>query len=117
MIGQTFYGEDPSKSPDFARVVHERHFEYVQGLLEDACSKGAHVVVGGIARREDRYFPPTVVVDVPDSADLARSEVFGPILSIKRVKSVADAVAIINRNEKPLALYVFSDSTVRVCFL
>lgn len=57
---------------------------------------------------------PTVVVDVAEDDVLMQEEIFGPILPIITVDSLEEGIKFINRREKPLALYVFSDeSSVR----
>lgn len=58
---------------------------------------------------------PTVVVDVTEDDALMQEEIFGPILPIITVDSLEKSIEFVNRREKPLALYVFSDeSSVRM---
>lgn len=52
---------------------------------------------------------PTVLVDVNEDDALMAEEIFGPILPILTVDSVEEGIDLMNRQEKPLALYVFSD--------
>lgn len=60
------------------------------------------------------FSAPTVMVDVAEDDALMKEEIFGPILPILTVESLEKGIDFINRNEKPLALYVFSDeSSVR----
>lgn len=54
---------------------------------------------------------PTVLVDVQETEPVMQEEIFGPILPIVNVRSVDEAIEFINRREKPLALYVFSNSS------
>lgn len=54
---------------------------------------------------------PTVVVDVPEDDALMAEEIFGPILPIITVDSLEQGIDFINRREKPLALYIFSDES------
>lgn len=57
---------------------------------------------------------PTVLVDVNEDDALMQEEIFGPILPIIAVENLEDAIDFVNRQEKPLALYAFSDeSSVR----
>lgn len=107
------WGADPSAGKDYGRIVSDRHFDRLTALLADA-----DIVLGGQHDRTERYLAPTVVTFVhthpavgPDAHHpLLRDEIFGPILPIVAVSSPREAVAVINRWEKPLALYVFSDS-------
>ncbi|KAI2561389.1 aldehyde dehydrogenase 3 family member B1, partial [Homo sapiens] len=59
----------------------------------------------------DRYIAPTVLVDVQEMEPVMQEEIFGPILPIVNVQSLDEAIEFINRREKPLALYAFSNSS------
>lgn len=100
-----FYGEDPRASPDLGRIIDEKHFQRLRGLL--GCGR---VAVGGQSEESDRYIAPTVLVDVQETEPVMQEEIFGPILPIVTVKNLDEAIAFINRREKPLALYAFSRS-------
>ena len=104
-----FFGADPKQSPDFARIVNERHTERLAAYL-----KGGRVVVGGMVDIAQRYVAPTILTDVDVDAPMMREEIFGPILPVLKIDTPADAVSFINAREKPLALYLFtSDATAR----
>ena len=111
-VGQTvkeFYGPDPHTSPDYARIVDDRHFERLVGLLE-----GVRVAVGGEHDASDRYFAPTVVTDVAETAPAMQDEIFGPILPVLPVADVESAIRFVNGRDRPLALYVFSNREAAV---
>lgn len=97
-----FYGDDPKQSPDFARIVNERHHARLTRLLEDA-----DVVTGGEADVSDRYIAPTILKNVKEDDAVMQEEIFGPILPVISVPSVDSAIAFVNRRPKPLALYLF----------
>ena len=104
-----FFGADPKQSPDFARIVNERHTERLAAYL-----KGGRVAVGGMVDIAQRYVAPTILTDVDVDAPMMREEIFGPILPVLKIDAPADAVSFINAREKPLALYLFtSDATAR----
>jgi len=104
---RTFYGPDPRTSPDYGRIVNEHHHRRLVGYLADG-----EVVVGGEHDASDRYLAPTVLHGVADDAPSMTDEIFGPILPIRPVADVDEAVAFVNAREKPLALYVFADNDV-----
>lgn len=107
-----FYGADPRTSPDYGRIVNDRHFDRVQGLM--ASGTVAH---GGQSDRSQRYIAPTVLVDVPEDAPAMQEEIFGPVLPVLEVADADAAITFINARPKPLALYVFSgDKDVRRAF-
>lgn len=99
------HGEDPAADPEYGRIVNERHFDRLTGLLGEG-----RVVIGGGHDRAARYLAPTVLADVPPSAPVMREEIFGPVLPIVTVPDLDAAIAFVNEREKPLALYAFTDS-------
>ncbi|XP_028842621.1 aldehyde dehydrogenase family 3 member B1 [Denticeps clupeoides] len=106
-----FYGPQPQRSVDMGRIVTERHWSRLMDLLGRS---GGRVAIGGESSREERYIAPTVVVDVQESDALMQEEIFGPILPILTIESLEEGIELINRREKPLALYVFSDESKAV---
>jgi len=100
-----FYGADPRASDDYARIVNDRHFDRLSGLL----AGGGEAAVGGTTDAEERYIAPTVLVSTPEDAEILQEEIFGPLLPVLPVTSLADAIDRINARPKPLALYVFAD--------
>ncbi len=97
-----FYGDDPSQSPDYGRIVNMRHYERLCRLLS-----GGNLVCGGEKEPSIRYIAPTVLSDVAPESEIMEREIFGPILPVIEVSGLDDAVAVVNRREKPLALYYF----------
>jgi acyl-CoA reductase-like NAD-dependent aldehyde dehydrogenase len=97
-----FYGDDPKQSPDFARIVNERHHARLTRLLDDA-----DVVTGGETDLSDLYIAPTILKNVKEDDTVMQEEIFGPILPVISVPSVDSAIAFVNRRPKPLALYLF----------
>ena len=104
---RSFYGDDPRRSVDYARIVNDRHFERLSGLL---ASTSARVALGGESDPAERYIAPTVLTGVADDDPVMEEEIFGPILPVLAVDDVEDAVAAVNARPRPLALYVFSSS-------
>ncbi|XP_042300012.1 aldehyde dehydrogenase family 3 member B1-like [Sceloporus undulatus] len=103
-----FYGCNPRESPDFGRLVNDKHFRRVRALME--CGR---VTMGGETDECDRYIAPTVLADVKEWEPVMQEEVFGPILPIFTVADLDEAIRFINCRERPLAAYAFScDSKV-----
>ncbi|UGT43442.1 aldehyde dehydrogenase family protein [Nocardia yamanashiensis] len=99
------YGENPQQSPDYGRIVNERHFDRLTALLGDG-----RIVTGGATDRASRYLAPTVLADVDPESPVMKEEIFGPILPIVRVRDLDEAIAFITARDKPLALYAFLGS-------
>ncbi len=104
------YGADPSQSPDYMRIVNERHFQRVKSYLENTVSAGGKVAFGGKMKAEENYIEPTVLTDVPMDSDVMQHEIFGPLLPVLTFKNKEEVIDIINSKEKPLALYIYSRS-------
>ncbi|MFJ5032263.1 aldehyde dehydrogenase family protein [Streptomyces sp. NPDC088560] len=102
---ETLFGTDPAQSPEYGRIVNERHFDRLSGLLGSG-----RVAVGGASDRTAKYIAPTVLADVDPASAVMQEEIFGPILPIVTVPGLDEAIAFINDRDKPLALYVFSES-------
>jgi aldehyde dehydrogenase (NAD+) len=100
-----FFGPDAQTSPDYGRIVSERHFRRLEGLLE-----GQEVVAGGKRDADDRFFAPTLVRAPALDSALMTEEIFGPILPVLRVRDLEEAISFINARPKPLALYLFSNN-------
>ena len=98
-----FYGSDPARSPDYGRIVNDRHHARVAALLD-----GGRPVVGGEVDGGNRYIAPTVLTDVDLDAPVMQEEIFGPVLPVIGVDDVDEAISVINGRPKPLALYVFA---------
>lgn len=105
---RSFYGEDPRSSPDYGRIVNDRHLDRLAGLLE-----GAEAAFGGEIDRGERYLAPTIVRDVPEGHPLLEEEIFGPILPILTYRTLEEALEFVNLRPAPLALYFFSTDRKR----
>jgi acyl-CoA reductase-like NAD-dependent aldehyde dehydrogenase len=100
---QEFYGDDPAKSPDYGRIINQRHFERLASFLSEG-----QPYIGGQTNPEERYIAPTVIDGVDWDAPVMEEEIFGPILPVLEYSDLSEAIAKINERPKPLALYVFS---------
>ncbi len=98
-----FFGEEPKESESYGRIVSPNHFARVSALME-----GGTAVIGGETDAATRYIAPTVLLDVHPDAQIMKEEIFGPLLPIVDVASTDEAIAHINANPHPLALYVFT---------
>ncbi|WP_030684440.1 aldehyde dehydrogenase family protein [Streptomyces sp. NRRL B-1347] len=102
---EELYGADPAKSDAYGRIVNERHFDRLSGLLGSG-----RVVTGGQTDRAAKYIAPTVLAGVRPDEPVMREEIFGPVLPIVEVADLDEAIAFINDRDKPLALYAFTES-------
>ncbi|WGW11303.1 NAD-dependent succinate-semialdehyde dehydrogenase [Saxibacter everestensis] len=86
----------------------------VQSLVDDAVSKGAAVVAGGSRPDGPGYFyPPTVLADVPASAELMSTEIFGPVAAVIPFDDEDEAIRLANDTEWGLVAYLFTQDIDR----
>ncbi len=103
---------DPAKDEtDVGPVVSKAAAERLSGMISDAVSKGARLVGGGHVR--DAFVEPTLLDGVERGMRLYQEEVFGPVLSVTRVASEAEALTVVNDSEYGLAVSVFCGDAAR----
>lgn len=98
-----FFGDDPQRSPDYGRIINERHFNRLRALL--AHGSIAH---GGETDAADRYIAPTLIDAPALDSPLMQEEIFGPVLPIVTYDTFDNAIRFLNARPRPLALYFFS---------
>ena len=91
------------ESPDLGRIINEKHFNRLKGLLE-----GQRVVFGGQCDDKLLRIAPTLLEDTDPDSPIMQEEIFGPILPMLTYRSFDEAISFIRGREKPLALYIFS---------
>lgn len=101
-----FYGHDPKLSEDYPRIINNRHFDRLEKLIDQD-----KVAVGGKTSREENFIEPTILKNISWSDPVMEDEIFGPILPVIPYKTLDEAIGEINKRPKPLAFYVFSEST------
>ncbi len=100
------YGEDPSQSPDYPRIINEKHFIRLTNYLKDG-----NIIFGGQTDISQKYIAPTLLDNVNPDSSVMQDEIFGPILPILTYKNLQDAINFINARPKPLALYLYTNSS------
>lgn len=97
-----------AREEDYGRIVNEKHYARLDGLLKDAMEKGATRVFFGENNQSKKLFSPTILDNVNENMQLMHEEIFGPILPVVSMDVRQEAVDFINKKPKPLGLYVFS---------
>lgn len=96
-------------------LIDEKAVAKVKEHIEDALSKGARIITGG--KPHDlggNFFQPTILVNVPSSAKVAKEETFGPLAPLFRFNDEADVIAQANDTEFGLAAYFYARDLSRV---
>ena len=100
-------GTDPSV--DVGPLVNAATRDKVAEFVADALAKGARLECGGVVPTGKGYFyPPTVLSNVPQSADCVRDEIFGPVAALQTFTDQDDVITRANNTEYGLVAYVFS---------
>ncbi|NEU10459.1 aldehyde dehydrogenase family protein [Flavihumibacter sp. R14] len=110
VLKKMYYAEGVLDENSYGKIISQRHFERLNGLLRQAVDEGAIIDIGGASNEEKQIIEPTVVSNVDPQSGLMQEEIFGPLLPIINYKSLEEAIRFINDRPKPLALYIFSDT-------
>ena len=97
------FGEKPLDNPNYGKIINEKHFRRLCGLLE-----GEAPICGGLIREEELRIAPTVLSPCTRETPAMAEEIFGPILPILPYEDEDALIADIETHDHPLALYVFS---------
>ena len=114
---QKAYGEslaEQAANPHLAHMVNARHTARVKALLEDAQSRGARVLLGGGIAEDTCFVQPTLLDQLPADSRLMSEEIFGPLLPVISFRSMEEVIDKINAGPKPLALYIYSQTSTHV---
>ena len=103
------YGAEPLNNPNYGRIVNEKHFQRLLGLIDPD-----KVAAGGQSRPETLQIAPTILDRVAGDDPVMQEEIFGPILPVLTYDRFEDLYAALADRAKPLALYLFSQDRARV---
>ncbi len=105
-------GSDPATA--MGPLANPRRPDAVETLVRDAIAKGAELRAGGErGPGAGNFFAPTLLADVPDTADIMRTEPFGPVAVTRRFSELDEAVAIANATPFGLAAFAFTNDLRR----
>lgn len=105
---------------DYTSIVNEKQYLRIQSYLDDARAQGARVIEinPGNERFENTHkIPPTLVLGVTPDMLIMQNEIFGPILPVVEVESLAKALEFVNARPRPLALYYFDLDEARADYV
>lgn len=98
------FGSEPLKNPDYGKIINQKHFDRVLGLINRE-----KLVCGGQSEPENLRIAPTVMKDITWDDAVMGEEIFGPLLPILTFDSLDDAIKTVESHPHPLALYFFSE--------
>ena len=97
------YGSHPLDNPDYGKIINEKHFDRILGLIDEK-----KVIHGGSSDRKALRIEPTVLDNVSFSDPVMQEEIFGPVMPVLVFDSLEEVIARINSMPHPLALYFFT---------
>ena len=102
--------EDRGGDFDVGAMTMPRQLDIIERQVQDAVSKGAHVLVGGKrnATLKGQFFQPTVLIDVDHTMSIVREETFGPVMTVVRVRDEEEAIRLANDCAYGLGSSVFT---------
>ena len=113
-MGKLKVGDGTDPSVDVGPLVNASTRDKVAAFVADAVAKGARVEIGGQTPNGKGFFyPPTVLSNVPETADCVAEEIFGPVAAIQTFTDEADVIARANATPYGLAAYVFTANMAR----
>ena len=96
---------DYLENKDYGKIINEKHFDRIAALIDPE-----KTVYGGRLTRESLKIEPAVMTGVTPEDAVMREEIFGPVLPILEYEYTQDVIDYIDANEKPLALYLFTEN-------
>ncbi|MDN7143970.1 coniferyl aldehyde dehydrogenase [Pseudomonas sp. JQ170] len=99
-------------NPDYTSLINARHFQRLQGYLEQAQAAGVELIElnpagEDFSQQAHHKMVPTLLNNPGDDLLVMQDEIFGPLLPIKPYKTLAEVLAYINAHPRPLGLYYF----------
>jgi len=101
------HGDPRDSSIKVGPVINIKAAQRIQGLVDDAKTKGAKLLVGG--SHKECYFEPTILYDVPLTARIAWEETFGPVITIIKIKNEDEAIEIGKKSRYGLDSCIFTN--------
>lgn len=99
------YGESPLNNPDYGKIINEKHFRRILGLIGRE-----NLVAGGKYNESTHQIEPTIMADVTWEDRIMGEEIFGPVLPILTYDTLDQVISMVEKRPKPLALYIFSEN-------
>jgi len=96
------YGQKPLENADYGRIINEKHFQRLLGLMQSG------TIYAGGQHDGSRRIEPTLITDVTLDSPIMREEIFGPLLPVLTFRQTADIYPIVAANPTPLAFYLFT---------
>ena len=99
------YGNNSQESKFYPRIVNQKALERLKKLMQHGTIR-----FGGNIDESDKFISPTIIDNIQEDFPIMQEEIFGPILPVLTFKDIKESIDFVNKNEKPLALYIYSNT-------
>lgn len=105
------------QSPDYARIINQKHLNRLKNLIQDAETKGGKRVLGGEIDEKDLFIAPVLLSELHEEMNVLQEEIFGPVLPILTFQNIEEVPGILARRPKPLSFYIHSNNKKNIRFI
>lgn len=118
-IAQLVMGDGMAESTTIGPLISADAVQKVQRLVDDALAQGAQKkslgnFILGDDLASEYFYPPTLLLDVPATAELCRAEIFGPVAALVKFTTEQEVIELANATEFGLAGYFYSRDLARI---
>ncbi len=107
-----FFGENPLDNPDYPKIINEKHYNRIIGLIEgeNILTGGYGIIYSDTTDRVGKVYQiaPTILDGINPESKIMQEEIFGPVLPIMTFRNIKEVTGYVNSKPKPLALYLFT---------
>lgn len=108
-----------SDNPEYSAIINDAAYKRITGMLAEAQQRGTQLLTinpnhDAVPDATKRLIPLTLAINPDPDLQIAKNEIFGPILSIFTYETLDEAIAFINTHEKSLAMYVFGKNKAQL---
>ncbi len=100
---QRFYPKGALQSSSYPNIINEKHFYRLWNLMKEG-----NICFGGNVNLKTRQIEPTVIENIDWNHAIMQEEIFGPLLPVMTYRKLDDVISVLQKKEKPLALYLFT---------
>jgi len=110
---ETMFPSGLKDNDDYTSIINQRHYDRLQGYLDDARSKGGEVIEinpqnENFTQQPHHKMAPHLVLNPTEDMAIMQDEIFGPIMPIKSYQKMDEVIDYVNKNDRPLGLYLFT---------
>ena len=99
------YRDEPLLNPEYPKIINEKHFNRLKKMLLE---QDGEIITGGRMDADTLKIEPTLLAGLTERSKVMQEEIFGPVLPVFAYSDLAEVIRILQKKEKPLALYLFT---------